>query len=219
MKIAVISPNSAHLEDIGRYLQTHDGARTVALHEGGITKARVVADQQRPDLIILDSMCRDLEGLPVLEYVSTQHPHTVIVMLCANHTPEFLIHAMRAGVREVLKSPVSKDVLLAAVERIEQRLGLAAKPREPGTIAAFIACKGGSGATFLATFLVLWLAAMPEYAAAVRGVTPGGTPVGSLAYACVCAVTALLSLVASSRAGRPLTTNPTLHDASRLENG
>jgi pilus assembly protein CpaE len=159
LKIAVISPNSAHLEDIGRYLQTHDGARTVALHEGGITKARVVADQQRPDLIILDSMCRDLEGLPVLEYVSTQHPHTVIVMLCANHTPEFLIHAMRVGVREVLKSPVAKDVLLAAVERIEQRLGLAAKPREPGTIAAFIACKGGSGATFLATNLGYQLAA------------------------------------------------------------
>jgi pilus assembly protein CpaE len=159
LKIAVISPNSAHLEDIGRYLQTHDGARTVALYEGGISKARVIADQQRPDLIILDSMCRDLEGLPVLEYVSAQHPHTVMVMLCANHTPEFLINAMRAGVREVLKSPVTKDVLLAAVGRIEQRLGLVAKPREPGTIVAFIPCKGGSGATFLATNLGYQLAA------------------------------------------------------------
>ena len=159
LKIAVISPNSAHLKDIGRYLQTHDGARTVALHEGGLSKARVVADQQRLDLIILDSMCRDLEDLPVLEYISTQHPHTAMVMLCANHTPEFLINAMRAGVREVLKSPVTKEVLLAAVERIERRLGLAAKPREPGTIVAFIPCKGGSGATFLATNLGYQLAA------------------------------------------------------------
>lgn len=159
MKIAVISPNPAHLEDVGRYLQTPNGSRSVALHEGGISKVRVVADQQRPDLIILDSMCRDLEGLPVLEYVSAQHPHTVIVMLCANHTPDFLIHAMRAGVREVLKSPVTKEVLLAAVERIEQRLGLAARPRDPGMIAAFIPCKGGSGATFIATNLGYQLAA------------------------------------------------------------
>ena len=159
MKIAVISPNCAHLEDIGRYLHSQDGSRSVALHEGGISKVRVVADQLRPDLILLDSMCRDLEGLPVLEYVSTQHPQTVMVMLCANHTPEFLIHAMRAGVREVLKSPVTKEVLLTAVERIEQRLGLAAKPREPGTVAAFIPCKGGSGATFLATNLGYQLAA------------------------------------------------------------
>jgi pilus assembly protein CpaE len=159
LKIAVISPNSAHLEDVGRYLQTPNGSRSVALHEGGISKVRVVADQQRPDLILLDSMCRDLEGLPVLEYVSAQHPHTVIVMLCANHTPDFLIHAMRAGVREVLKSPVTKEVLLAAVERIEQRLGLAARPRDPGMIAAFIPCKGGSGATFIATNLGYQLAA------------------------------------------------------------
>jgi pilus assembly protein CpaE len=159
LKIAVISPNSAHLEDIDRYLQTPNGSRSVALHEGGMSKVRVVADPQRPDLIILDSMCRDLEGIPVLEYVGAQHPHTVIVMLCANHTPDFLIHAMRAGVREVLKSPVTKEVLLSAVERIEQRLGLAARPRDPGTIAAFIPCKGGSGATFIATNLGYQLAA------------------------------------------------------------
>jgi pilus assembly protein CpaE len=159
LKIAVISPNSAHLEDIGRYLQTQDGSRAVALHEGGMTKVRVVADQQRPDLIILDSMCRDLEELPVLEYVSAQHPQTVVVMLCANHSPEFLINAMRAGVREVLQSPTTKEALVAAVERIERRLGLGAKPRQPGQIIAFIPCKGGSGATFLATNLGYQLAA------------------------------------------------------------
>ena len=159
MKIAVISPNSAHREDIGRYLQTQDGSRAVALHEGGMTKVRVVADQQRPDLIILDSMCRDLEELPVLEYVSAQHPQTVVVMLCANHSPEFLINAMRAGVREVLQSPATKEALVAAVERIERRLGLGAKPRQPGQIIAFIPCKGGSGATFLATNLGYQLAA------------------------------------------------------------
>ena len=159
MKIAVISPNSAHREDIGRYLQTQDGTRAVALHEGGMTKVRVVADQQRPDLIILDSMCRDLEELPVLEYVSAQHPQTVVVMLCANHSPEFLINAMRACVREVLQSPTTKEALVAAVERIERRLGLGAKPHHPGQIIAFIPCKGGSGATFLATNLGYQLAA------------------------------------------------------------
>jgi len=159
LKIAVISPNSAHLEDIGRYLQTPNGSRAVALHEGGMSKVRVVADQQRPDLIVVDSMCRDLEELRVLEYVSAQHPRTVTVMLCVNQSPDFLIHAMRAGVREVLKSPVTKEVLLAAVERIEQRLGLVARPRDPGTIAAFVPCKGGSGTTFIATNLGYQLAA------------------------------------------------------------
>jgi pilus assembly protein CpaE len=157
LNIVAISPHSAHLEDIGRALQAREGTR-VALHEGGISKARVLADQLRPDLIILDSMCRDLDDLPLLEALSAQHPHTMLVLLCANHTPEFLINAMRAGVREVLGSPVARELLLAAVERIEQRLGLAAKPRETATVAAFVACKGGSGATFLATNLGYQLA-------------------------------------------------------------
>jgi pilus assembly protein CpaE len=159
LKIAVISPNAAHLQELGRHLQSADGSRAVSLHEGGITKLRVLADQLRPDLVVLDSMCRDLEDIPVLEHVTAQHPRTVIVVLCANQTPEFLINAMRAGVREVLKSPVSREALLAAIKRVEQRLGFAVKPREPGTIAAFIPCKGGSGATFLATNLGYQLAA------------------------------------------------------------
>jgi len=159
LKIVVISPNPSHLADIGRFLQAEDGPRAVQLHEGGISKLGVLADQLRPDLVVLDSMCRDLDDLPVLESVSARHPHTVLMMLCANQTPEFLLNAMRAGVREVLKSPVSREVLLAAVGRVEQRLGVAAKPRQAGTVLAFIPCKGGSGATFLATNLGYQLAA------------------------------------------------------------
>jgi pilus assembly protein CpaE len=159
VKIAVISPNSAHLQTIQRYLQKTGGSRTIALHEGGASKIPVVADQQRPNLIILDSMCRDLEDLHVIEYVAAQHPQTVVVMLCANQTPEFLINAMRAGVREVLQSPVSEEAVAACVERIEHRLGIGGSLRKPGQVLAFMPCKGGSGSTFIATNLAFQLAA------------------------------------------------------------
>ena len=158
MKIAVVSPNSASLHDINRILATEDGAWTVALHEGGAAQVRVVADQQHPHLIILDSMCRDLDDLRVVDYVSMQHPHTAIVMLCSNQNPDFLMHAMRAGVREVLHSPASKETLLACVHRVEQRLGLSAHPKHAGKVFAFVPCKGGSGSTFLATNLGYQLA-------------------------------------------------------------
>jgi pilus assembly protein CpaE len=157
MKIAVISPNLSHREEIGRTLQAD--ARTIALYEGGASKVPVVADQQRPNLIILDSMCRDLDDLRVVEYVTTQHPQTVMVMICANESPDFLLNAMRAGVREVLHSPISREALLACVQRIEQRLGIGGKPRQPGQILTFIPCKGGSGSTFLSTNLAYQLAA------------------------------------------------------------
>src|SRR4030095_595658 len=159
VRVAVISPNSASLQEIGRQLKAPEAQRSVALHEGGASQVRVVADQQQPDLIILDSMCRDVEDLRLLEYVSAQHPQTAIVMLCANQTSEFLLNAMRAGVREVLHSPASKEALITCVERVEQRLGLRAQPKQAGQILAFIPCKGGSGSTFLATSLGYQLAA------------------------------------------------------------
>ena len=158
MKIAVVSPNSTSLQEIHRLLKASDKGHSIGLHEGGPGQVRVVADQQSPHLIIIDSMCRDIEDLRVLEYISIHHPHTAIVMLCANQTPEFLVSAMRAGVREVLQSPTPKDVLIACINRIEQRLGLAAQPKQPARVLAFVPCKGGSGSTFLATNLGYQLA-------------------------------------------------------------
>ncbi len=158
MKIAIVSPNSTSLQEINRLIGSNDKARSVSLHEGGPGQVRIVADQLSPHLIIVDSMCRDVNDLRALEYVSMHHPSTAVVMLCVNQTPEFLVSAMRAGVREVLQSPPPKDVLIACIDRIEQRLGLAAQPKQPAHVLAFVPCKGGSGATFLATNLGYQLA-------------------------------------------------------------
>jgi pilus assembly protein CpaE len=159
MKIAVISPSAKNLEIIGNLLREDSSSRSVTLVEGGMNKLRMVADQQRPDLVITEGMCCDLNELGPLEYVTTHLPQTMVVMLCTNQTSEFLINAMRAGVREVLPSPVTKASLLAALARVELKLGLGSKRREPGQILAFVPCKGGSGATFIATNLGFQLAA------------------------------------------------------------
>lgn len=159
MKIAVISPSVKNLETIGNFLREDSPSRSVTPIEGGMNKLRMVADQQRPDLMIVEGMCCDLNELGPLEYVTTHYPQITVVMLCTNQTSEFLINAMRAGVREVLPSPVTKESLVAAVARVELKMGIGTKRREPGQILAFVPCKGGSGATFVATNLGFQLAA------------------------------------------------------------
>ncbi len=155
MKIAVISPNKTHLQEIGLVLQVN--AHSVILIEGGKTKMRVVAEQEQPDLMLVDGMCCDPHELVQVEYVITHHPKIAVILLCATQTPEFLINSMRAGVREVLPSPVSAEALDAAVNRITAKL-MAGQGKSPGKILAFMPCKGGSGATFLATNLGFQLA-------------------------------------------------------------
>ena len=155
MKIAVISPNKTHLQEMGRVLEAN--AHSAVLIDGGKSKMRVIAEQEQPDLMIVDGMCCDSHELVQVEYVTTHHPKIAVILLCATLTPEFLISAMRAGVREVLPSPVTTDALEAAVNRIATKL-TGGHGKRGGKILAFIPCKGGSGATFLATNLAYQLA-------------------------------------------------------------
>lgn len=148
MKIALISPNKENLHDMAAVLLAHSHQPIVV--EGGKSKMRPVAEQHAPDLMLVEGMCCDADELAQVEYVATHHPKIAVVLLCSTHTPEFLIQAMRAGVREVLPSPASADALTAMVSRLQLKLN-GAPPRAPGKVLAFVPCKGGSGATFLST--------------------------------------------------------------------
>lgn len=155
MKIAVISPNKSHLQDIGRTLETQ--GHTVALVDGGKLSLRAAAEQEQPELMLVDGLYCGPSELLQVEYMTMHHPAIAVIVVCSPQTPEFLINAMRAGVREVLPSPVDREALVAAVGRIAAKL-TGARPKNPGKVLAFMPCKGGSGATFLATNLGCQLA-------------------------------------------------------------
>ena len=152
MKIAIISPSAQSLLEISTILEHGNPSRIVTRHQGGISKLRTLAEQEHPDVIIVEGLCHDASELAPIEFVTSHYPQMIIIMLCSQQTSEFLINAMRVGVREVLPSPASKDALEAAIIRAEAKLGLRSTQRS-GRVIAFLSCKGGSGATFLATNL------------------------------------------------------------------
>lgn len=152
MKVAVISPSQQSLDDIRTILEQGNPSRAVSGHQGGISKVTALAEQERPDVIIVEGLCHDAGELAPIEYVTSHFPQTIVIMLCSQQSSEFLINAMRVGVREVLPSPVSKVALEAAITRAESKLGLRTAQRT-ARIIALLPCKGGSGATFLATNL------------------------------------------------------------------
>lgn len=159
MKISIISPDKEHGEAISRLLRNEKGGRSVHLVQGGLEQLGPVADQERPDLVILDGVCCAPAELTMLEQLMPRHPNMAYIMLCKTISPDFLINAMHIGVRDVLPLPVAPDALEAAVTRLEQKAAWGSKPRQKGKVLAFIACKGGSGATFIATNLGYILAA------------------------------------------------------------
>lgn len=155
-RITVISASKRHLDEIVGNLQGITLAANIDAIEGPIRQLITVENRVVPDVLIIDSACDSRADLEPLERLGQIYPNMAFIVLCEQQSPDFLIQAMRAGVREVLPFPADRDALKAALERIRSKLGFA--PTKKGKILAFISCKGGSGATFLAANLAYVLA-------------------------------------------------------------
>lgn len=160
MKIAILSSKQSQMESIRKVLLDSSAARQVHLFNAGLDELPEIVEHEHPDLVILDGVSTNAADLSVLERLLLAHPNTAVIELCEHPDADFLINSMRVGVRDMLPLPLDNTALLASVMRVEQRL----KPdshvgQAQGKVIAFIACKGGSGATFLATNLAYVLAA------------------------------------------------------------
>jgi pilus assembly protein CpaE len=151
VKISVISKDEKHLFDIVKMLRERNPSDTVSAVFGTLEKMTGIADQAAPDALVLDQPSVEGGDLERLERLGQSHPRMAFILVCGQRAPEFLIQAMRAGVREVLAAPAQRDALFPAIARIEEKLDVRA--RTHGKVLAFISCKGGSGATFLAANL------------------------------------------------------------------
>lgn len=157
LRFTVVSSDKRHLDQIMQATQRASGTAAVSAIDGTIRQLGAFENQPVPDVLIVDSVCADRSDLDSLERLGRIYPHMDFIVLCGQQSPDFLIQAMRAGVREVLPSPVNGDALETAIERIRRKKGFA-RARQ-GKILAFISCKGGSGATFLAANLAYIMAA------------------------------------------------------------
>ncbi|AKU20351.1 AAA family ATPase [Massilia sp. NR 4-1] len=157
MKITVISANEKLLLDIARVLRERSMADQVDAVAGPLDKLQAMDAAHAPSLLVLAQPVLSSGELERLESLAIRHPGMAILLLCQLQTPEFLLQAMRAGVREVLPLPADPAQLHSAVRRIEDKLNV--HKRAQGKVLAFVSCKGGSGATFLAANLGYALAA------------------------------------------------------------
>ena len=152
MKIKVITPDALHGEAWTTALRT-ERAFDVALIVRELHTVNVLVNGSRPDLVLVETTApRDFE---TLEKLASAHPEIDYVLVGNDLSPEFLMRAMRAGVREVLPAPAAAADVLAALRRqLRKRPGaVAAKVARHGEVLALVSCKGGSGATFVAANL------------------------------------------------------------------
>ncbi len=157
MKIAVLSRDERHLIELSRQLRARPGSDEVDMIAGTPARLATMADEAAPDLLIVDAPRADEGELDQLERLGHLFPRMAFIVLSEDLSQDFLLRAMRAGVREVLAARPAPAELVAAVDHVAEKFG--SQGAAQGRVLAFISCKGGSGATFLATNLAYALSA------------------------------------------------------------
>jgi pilus assembly protein CpaE len=151
MKITILSANEKELLDTARLMRGRNNSDEIEAITGSIDKLASIDSRNAPSLLILSQPLLNADELERLESLSIQNPAMAVILICQQQSPDFLLRAMRAGVREVLTLQADPAQLLLAVRRLETKRSSSAHGM--GKVLSFVSCKGGSGATFLAANL------------------------------------------------------------------
>jgi DNA-binding response OmpR family regulator len=81
-------------------------------------QGQVIADQHKPDLIILDMMMPKRGGFPVLESMARKPGAPPIIMITANEGSRHKAYAEMLGVVDYIRKPFAMERLLESIDRV-----------------------------------------------------------------------------------------------------
>ena len=150
MKVKVVSQHAERAEHVAQMVRVADPDLDVLAAITPAAGLPAVINGTRPGLLIVEGV--DAHGLDAIGRLTHAHPDVETIIISPEQSPAFLLKAMQAGVREVLPPPLNALALKAALQRVTRKRRPVA-PAPLGEVFVVMACKGGSGASFLAANL------------------------------------------------------------------
>lgn len=159
MKVAALSRSPDTLKTLRDYVSGEETSIQLQIWPGEAAHLGAMIDQEHPDVLLLETPGAHESELDGLEGIITRHPELTVILICVQQLPEFLLRALRIGVREVMQLPVTQEALQQVIGNTRKRRSPGQGIRQQGKVLALLPCKGGAGATFLATNLACGIAA------------------------------------------------------------
>ncbi len=119
MAVILVADDDPKLLKMVRRTLMYEGFAVVTADTGRETLAKL--ETQSPDLIVLDWMMPDLDGLEVLKWLQTERPDIPVLMLTARDTVEDRVMGLNQGADDYLVKPFAPSELLARVRALLRR--------------------------------------------------------------------------------------------------
>lgn len=156
MKILIISENNQVIQSLSGFQTLNQRGFQCIAYQANLVNANQKIAAEQPDVLMIDVSRSDVAEFDLIERYKTHYSQMTFMLLSEEVTSEMLLKGIRAGFSEVLALPLSEQSLIAALERYMARSratrGVSTK------VISVISCKGGAGATFVATNLAYVMA-------------------------------------------------------------
>lgn len=96
------------------------------------------------DLLLLDIMLPDGNGMDILQWISQQAVHPEVIVMTAHGTKELIVQSMRLGAVDFIEKPIEADRLRVTVnnalklKRLEQQVGVISRHRSDNGFCAMV---------------------------------------------------------------------------------
>jgi len=116
LKAIIVDDEELARQLIRNYLKDVADIEIIAQRENGFDGVKAISEQ-KPDLVFLDIQMPKINGFEMLELID--NPPEIIFITAHN---EFAIRAFEMNAVDYLLKPYSKDRLVAAVQKVKERL-------------------------------------------------------------------------------------------------
>ena len=187
IRVLIVDDIQETRENIRRMLQFDQIIEIIGEARTG-KEAISLAQQNKPDVIIMDINMPDMDGLVATETIRKKLPFTQIIILSVQNDPSYMRRAMLAGARDFLAKPPMIDELTKAIRTagqmaIEERRTaslsmtgvsengtiLPGTKKNLGKVIVVYSPKGGTGCTTVASNLAIALHSEDTKAALIDG--------------------------------------------------
>lgn len=156
MKVLLISENNKILEVASTFQTLKQRDVFLVTFKSNLVKASQKIANEIPDVVVIDVNSQNIQELELIDRYKSQYKNMTFMMLSEDTSSELLLKAIRSGFSEVIPSPLNEQVFTSALERFQNRTRVNSTFQTK--VLSVISCKGGSGATFIATNLAYEIA-------------------------------------------------------------